>query len=354
MGREVTRLPGAELDSGDQIVLHVDMDCFYAACERVREPELRGEPVIIGMGYDTESQTGAVATASYEAREYGVESAQPISKALEVLPNREQDAPVEGPTAYYRPVDMGYYKDVSSAAQNLLAASVDTLRIVSIDEAYLDITPEATWGDVEVYVENLKAEITDRTGLTASVGVAPNMSTAKIASEYNKPDGSTIVPPGEVREFLAPLSIEQIHGIGPVTAGKLREMGYETAGDLAGASSHRVVDRFGERGREMQERARGIDRREVTPMGKPKSLSRESSVSPLTAYDEKRAVIQRLARAVAERASSKDARYRTIGIKIVETPFELHTRRSRTLDLSSRQRWSCSGSSNRPRFGNSG
>ena len=328
-----SRLPGTEAeDDGDPIVLHVDMDCFYAACERRREPELAGEPVVVGMGYEDGENHGAVATASYEAREYGVESAQAISTALERLPRmaeaEDPDSDVDPDEAgYYRPVDMDYYEAVSSEVKEILRDSADVVREVSIDEAYLDVTDRTAWEVAEGFARHVKHRIDEEVGVTASVGVAPNMSAAKIASDFDKPDGLVVVEPGEVREFLASLDVAEIHGVGPVTARELREMGIQTAGDLAEADRSALEDRFGERGAEMHRRARGEDDREVTPTGKPKSLSRESAFTEATDDAErKREQIRTLAEAVADRATRKEAMYRTIGIKAVTPPYDVNTR----------------------------
>ncbi|MFC6825822.1 DNA polymerase IV [Halopelagius fulvigenes] len=330
-------LPG--VDDGDEsgaprIVLHVDMDCFYASCERLREPELRGEPVVVGMGYESGETFGAVATASYEAREYGVESAQPISQALDRLP-RVETAEDPSEAGYYRPVDIEYYKSVAAEVKEILHDCADVVREVSIDEAYLDVTDRTSWettpdGDrtlAEGFARHVKQRIDREVGVTASVGVAPNMSAAKVASDYNKPNGLVVVRPGEVRSFLAPLSVEEVHGVGPVTARELGEMGIETAGELAAADPNEVASKFGSRGRELRSRARGDDDREVTPAGRPKSLSRESAFAEATTdAEKKREVVSALAADVAERARSRGAMYRTIGIKVVLPPYDVNTR----------------------------
>ena len=378
------RLPGAPERSTERIVLHVDVDCFYAACERLREPELEGKPVVVGMGFEPGSSGGAVATASYEAREHGVESALGISKAMELLPpiengesacgegedadtvrevgeadesvldeNEDEEAVLdesedeeavldesedeetvldeseddEPPHGHYRPVDMPYYRSIAERVRAQLAASADTLREVSIDEAYLDVTERTTWDTVESFAREIKARIEREVGLTVSIGVAPNMSAAKIASDHEKPNGLVVVRPGEVSSFLAPLPIEELHGIGPVTARTLRERDVETVGDLAAAERNQLVALFGERGRELHQRARGEDDREVEPMGRPKSLSRESAFG--TPTDEPETVrdrLETLAAAVAARASDRGATYRTIGIKVVTPPYEVNTR----------------------------
>jgi DNA polymerase IV (DinB-like DNA polymerase) len=308
------------------------MDCFYAACERLREPTLCGEPVVVGMGYEPGETHGAVATASYEARAYGVDSAQPISQALATLPRRV-DAATDpaldvGDAGFYRPVDLEYYDEVAGEVKAILHDEAATVREVSIDEAYLDVTDSVGWGDDPgSFGERLRERISEEVGVTASVGIAPTMSAAKVASDHDKPDGLVVIDPDDVRGFLAPLDVEDVHGIGPVTARKLREMGIETAGDLARADPTTVSESFGERGLEVQRFARGEDDRPVEPRGKPKSLSRESAFTePTEDSAEKRERVRVLAADVAERASQRNALYRTIGIKVVRPPFDVSTR----------------------------
>lgn len=325
------KLPGLSTGESPPVILHVDIDCFYAACERLREPELVGQPVVIGMGYDAEDPHGAVATASYEARDYGVESAMPISKALERLPRRvdaetDPDLDVEH-AGFYRPVDMNYYKQVSEDVRAILRDSADTIEPVSIDEAYLDLSAHVDWGDVEAFSARLKDRIKSEVGVVPSLGVAPTKSAAKVASDRDKPDGLVIVQPGTVQDFFASLDIETIHGIGPVTADALREMGIDTGQDLVDADPTVLVDRFGSRGREFYQRALGDDPRSVSPPDDPKSLSRESSTGdPITDIDAKRRLIGELADDVAKRATDKDALYQTVGIKVVTPPYDVHTR----------------------------
>jgi DNA polymerase IV (DinB-like DNA polymerase) len=319
----MARLPGVGVP--EQVVCHVDVDCFYAACERLREPELEGEPLVVGMGYEDGENHGAVATASYEAREYGVESAMAISEVLDRLPRRVE-ADDEADTGVYRPVDMEYYESVSADVKAVLGAAAETVRNVSIDEAYLDLG-DLAWEDAETFGRELKADIEAASGVVASVGVAPNMATAKLASDADKPDGLVVVEPEEVRSFLAPMDVADLHGVGPVTAAELREMGLETAGDVAAADVATLVDAFGERGRDLHAQARGEDDREVEPKGRPKSLSSESAfVEPTADAGEKREKVRALAAEVAERATAKDALYKTIGIKVVRPPYDVNTR----------------------------
>ncbi|TKX47578.1 DNA polymerase IV [Halorubrum sp. SD690R] len=364
-------LPGAGGgdDDADRVVCHVDMDCFYASCERLRRPDLAGEPVVVGMGYEPGESIGAVATASYEAREFGVESAMPISEALELLPRRadadpdDPDAPDPADTGRYLPVDLDFYEDVASEVKEVLRDCADTRREVSIDEAYLDATDRTSWavagggggspsdggdgddGDdstdpppsgaagpaeartlAEGYARHVKDRIEREAGVPASVGVAPNMSAAKVASDADKPDGLVVVPPGSVAEFLAPLPTADVHGVGPVTEETLAELGIETAGDLAAADRDRLAAELGERGPELSRRAAGDDDREVTPTGLPKSLSRESALPTTADEPTKRETVSALAADVARRARERGCLYRTIGIKAVEPPFDVNTR----------------------------
>ncbi|MFC7323184.1 Y-family DNA polymerase [Halorubrum rutilum] len=357
-------LPGTatdEADGSDRVVFHVDMDCFYASCERLRRPELAGEPVVVGMGYEEGETIGAVATASYEARAFGVESAMPISEALDLLPRRadadpdDPDAPDPEAAGRYLPVDLDFYKAVAGDVKAVLRDCADTLREVSVDEAYLDVTDRTAWdvaggsaaagesdgggpppsaaaGPAEArtlaegYARHVKERIEREAGVPASVGVAPNMSTAKVASDADKPDGLVVVPPGAVESFLAPLPTAEIHGVGPVTERTLAEMGIETAADLAAADPDRLADELGERGPELHRRARGDDDREVTPTGLPKSLSRESSLSPTADEGTKRETVAALAADVARRTRERGCLYRTIGIKAVQPPYDVNTR----------------------------
>jgi DNA polymerase IV (DinB-like DNA polymerase) len=332
------RLPGApEAEGTDRVICHVDMDCFYAACERLREPDLADEPLVVGMGYEAGESHGAVATASYEAREVGVESAMPISEALDLLPRRADadggggegdpgDAGTVEGTGHYRPVDMEFYESVAEDVKAILHDAAGTVREVSIDEAYLDAT-SVGWDEAERFARGLKRRIESAVGVVASVGVAPNMSAAKIASDHDKPDGLVVVRPGEVRAFLAPLPVEALHGVGPVTARELRSMGVETAGDLAGTDPTVLAERFGERGRSLHERANGRDDRPVEPQGDPKSLSGESAfVEATDDRERKREKVRELASEVAERARSRGALYKTIGVKVVTPPFDVNTR----------------------------
>jgi DNA polymerase IV (DinB-like DNA polymerase) len=306
-----------------RVVLHVDMDCFYAACEQKRNPELDGEPVVVGMGYTEGSKEGVVATASYEAREHGVHSTQRIEDALQDLPRESEGGKPEG---VYLPADRDYYEEISERVMEILGKKADVLREVSVDEAYLDVTEKTDWDRVEQYAKELKGEIDTEVGVTASVGVAPNMSAAKIASDYDKPDGICVVNPEGLKDFLGPLDVEKIHRVGPKTAEILSQRGVETANDLSELSEEYMKEEFGQRGLDVLNFAKGKDTREVTPKDPPKSLLRDSALEVTEDWETKSSLVRELARDVAESASEEGAMYKTIGIKVVLPPFENRSR----------------------------
>jgi DNA polymerase IV (DinB-like DNA polymerase) len=223
---------------------------------------------------------------------------------------------------------MDHYQAVGGDVHALLEEYANPLEPVSIDEAYLDVTDATTWADVDAFARRLKTEIKTTVGIPVSIGVAPTKSAAKVASDHEKPDGLVVVRPGDVEEFFAPLDIESVHGIGPVTAGKLRERGIDTAGELATADPETLVNAVGSKGRAIQQRARGHDPRPVTPPDDPKSISKETSLDPEGVTDStvKTEIVRELAGQVTTRASSKNALYRTVGIKVVQPPFDVNTR----------------------------
>ncbi len=329
MDESVSTLPGIQTsDDDERIICHVDMDCFYAACERLRDPSLEGVPVIVGMGYEPGDDGGVVATASYEAREYGIESAQPISEALDNLPRASvMPDDFSGSVGFYRPVDLEFYRSISDRVIDVLSSKASAIRVASLDEAYLDVTDATEWEHATAFASELKTEVLDEVGVTASVGIAPTRGVAKIASDHDKPDGLTVIEPSRVRSFLEELPLEDLHGVGPVTASTLREMGCDTIGDVAELPPPALAERFGDRGRELAARARGEGSDIVEPQGDPKSLSRESSLGEeRDDFVAVRSRVADLAEAVAARAEDKGAQYRTVGIKVVKPPFDIHTR----------------------------
>jgi DNA polymerase IV len=245
-------------------ILHVDMDAFYASVEQRDRPELRGRAVIVGA--DPRGR-GVVSAASYEARRFGVHSAMPIGRAARLCPD-----------GAFVPVDMDKYAAVSREVMAILAAFTPLLEPVSIDEAFLDVTgTEGLSGDGPTVAATIKGRIAATLRLTASVGVAANKFVAKVASDLRKPDGLVVVRPGTEADFLAPLPVSRLWGVGRVTAEGLEAMGVTTIGQLAAVPVAYLEARFGSSGRGLHDLSRGFDDRAVEPFAPPKSMGAEET-----------------------------------------------------------------------------
>jgi DNA polymerase-4 len=240
------------------------MDAFYASVEQRDRPELQGRPVIVGA--DPKGR-GVVSAASYEARPFGVHSAMPIGRAARLCPH-----------AAFLPVDMDKYAAVSREVMAILADFTPRLEPLSIDEAFLDVTgTEGLHGDGAAVARAVKSRIATTLRLTASVGVAANKFVAKVASDLRKPDGLVVVAAGEEADFLAPLPVSRLWGVGKVTAASLEAMGISTIGQLAAIPATYLETRFGDGGRGLRDLALGRDDREVEPFAPPKSMGAEET-----------------------------------------------------------------------------
>lgn len=245
-------------------IIHIDMDAFFAAVEQRDHPELRGKPVIVGG--DPKSR-GVVSTASYEARKFGVHSAMPSARAKKLCPQG----------IFVRP-HFERYREASRAVMAILKQHTDLMEVVSIDESYLDVTHHKLGIQDPVMAASLiKQTIHAVTHLTASAGVAPNFFLAKIASDFKKPDGLTVVAPEEVENFLENLPVRKIPGVGPVTEKEIHALGFKTCGELALAKKSFLVSHFGKTGNFLYERAHGRDSREVEPDAPSKQYSSEET-----------------------------------------------------------------------------
>jgi len=253
------------MDTDVRRILHVDMDAFYASVEQRERPQWKGHPLIVaGDG----SRRGVVAAASYEARAYGIHSAMPTAQALRLCPEVIRVPPRHS-----------LYSAVSRQIFAIFESFTPLVEPLSLDESYLDVSEHCrTSGQTAVQVaREIKRRVASETGLTATAGVAPNKFVAKVASGYRKPDGLTVVVPKRVREFLHPLPIGKMWGVGPVTRGRLEAMGIQTIGDLAGCPLDLLQERFGRAGVEFARLAQGLDDRPVVPDREPRSLSAEET-----------------------------------------------------------------------------
>lgn len=295
-------------------IIHLDMDAFYASVEQRDNPALRGQPVVVG---GTAEGRGVVAAASYEARAFGIRSAMPMRTALRLCPHVKRV-----------PTDFERYREASRALHELFHEHTDLVEPIALDEAYLDVT----WNKQEIpfghrVARMLKSEIRRRLGLTASAGVAPSKFVAKIASDADKPDGLVTVMPHQVREFLDPLPVESIPGVGAVTRRRLEELGIDTISQLAARSQEELRGLFGRRGVELHQRAHGIDDSPVTSERDPKQVSSENTfATDIFDREEMRHALHDLTRDVASRLQRRRLRGRIVTLKARYPDFETVTR----------------------------
>jgi DNA polymerase-4 len=232
------------------MILHVDMDAFYASVEELDDPSLVGKPVVVG---GTPEGRGVVAAANYAARQYGVHSAMPAAQAKRLCPQ-----------AVFIRSRMDRYAEVSRALREIFSRYTPLVEPLSLDEAFLDVTSSARlFGDAEIIARRIKEEIRGELGLVASVGVAPNKFLAKLASDLDKPDGLVIVPADAIEEFLAPLPVSRLWGVGRVSNQQLAEIGVQTIGDLRAVPDELLDNRLGRSATQLRRLARGIDERAV-------------------------------------------------------------------------------------------
>ncbi len=289
------------------------MDAFYPAVEVLDNPALKGRPVIVGGT----SKRGVVSSASYEARKFGVHSAQPIAKAVRLCPD-----------GIFLPVRMKRYKEISEQVFEIFRRFTPLVEPLSIDEAFLDVTGSThLFGDPVEIAKKIKQTIVRETGLTVSAGVAPSKFVAKIASDMEKPDGLTVVPPDRVREFLDPLPIKKMWGVGKATQESLRRLNVKTFRDLSRVPVKLLERRFGKHGMKMHLLSMGIDERAVVPDQDVKSIGHEETfshdISDIGAVKKK---LLSLADRVARRVRRKKITGRTLTLKVKYDDFVQVTR----------------------------
>jgi DNA polymerase IV (DinB-like DNA polymerase) len=304
-----------------RIILHVDLDAFYASVEQRGNPAYRSKPLIIGADPKGGQGRGVVVTCSYEARKWGVHSGQPISRAYKLLPN----------ATYIRP-NFELYEQVSYDVMEHFRKFADKFEQVSIDEAFLEISQSCLkfGGPIEL-ARQMKTELKESEQLTCSIGIAPNKSTAKIASDYKKPDGLTYVDADQVKEFLAPLPVSKISGVGKKTEQRLNQLGIKTIGELASYSPKALHNQFGKSGVWAWAIANAEEKVEIQETYVMKSIGAEYTFD--TDTDDWSAVDNQLAAlidTVHKRLSDEKMTYKTITLKIRFQGFETYTR-ARTL-----------------------
>ena len=297
-------------------VLHADFDAFYTSVEQLDNPALRGRPVVVGGAPEGR---GVVASASYEARRFGVRSAMPMRTAVQRCPRL-----VRVPPRFDR------YREVSLRVMDIFHEVTDLVEAMSLDEAYLDVTESVAAGRSPASIAaELRERVRAELSLTISVGVATSKSVAKIASDLDKPDGLTVVPPGGERAFLAPLAVDKLSGIGPKTAARLAGEGIRTIGDLASRTDEWLTRRFGRSGPGMRRLATGRDDAPVRPHRERKSVSAETTLARDTDDpDFLLSLVDRLSERVGAHLERGEVGCRTVKVKLRLADFTTFTRQT--------------------------
>jgi DNA polymerase IV (DinB-like DNA polymerase) len=320
----------AAQDASRRVILHVDMDAFYAAVETREHPELQGKPVVVGSDPRQGRTRGVVLTASYEARRYGVRSAMPCVQALRLCPE-----------AVFVLPHFDLYGKTSGEIMATLRRFADRLEPSGIEEGYLEVTDRCR-GDytrATALAREVKDAIRIEHQLTCSIGVAPSKAVAKIASGFQKPDGLTVVRAGDAVEFLAPIPLSKVVGVGPKTSDRLKDMGLETLADVQRSPREDLVETLGGFGEYLHDVAFARDSDAVVePTGPPESISTETTFEQdLGTYAEIWPEVETLARSLHGQLLEERYAYRTVTLKAKYSNFEIHTRsrslRVQTADL---------------------
>lgn len=298
----------------DLKIFHIDMDAFYASVEEVDNPSIRNYPVIVGG----KSDSGIVTTANYKARKYGIHSAMPIFLAKQKCPH-----------GIYLPTRKDRYSEASKEVFEVLYSFTDLVEPVSIDEAYMDIS--SIIEDPLVLAGKIKDKVYEETRLTMSIGISYNKFLAKLASDWQKPNGITIIDKTMLPEILLPLKVEKIHGIGPKSANRLNSIGIYTVKDLYSLDEEFLEDMFGKAGREIYKRIRGVDNREININRERKSLGTERTLKESTLdLGLLKVYLKEFAKEISDGLNRKGLFGRTITVKVKDKDFKVTTR-SKTL-----------------------
>lgn len=309
----------------ERIILHIDMDYFFAQVEERENPQFRGKPLVVGADPKGGEGRGVVSTANYEARKYGIHSALPISIAYKLCPK-----------AIFLPVNIELYREVSERIMEIVKKYSKIWEIVSLDEAYLDISFLNSYQKAEKLAKKLKKEIFKKERLTSTVGIGRNKLIAKLASEKAKPDGLLIVKPNQTKKFLEPLDVEDLPGIGPKTAEKLRAIGINKVKELKKLSKSKLKEMFGKLGENFWQMARGIDEEEVSPEEIVKSIGKQITFerdtrNPRLIFGKFNQIIDEVYRELF----SENFAFKTITVVCRFSGFETHTK-SKTLEKPSK------------------
>jgi DNA polymerase IV len=293
-------------------IIHIDMDAFYASVEQLDDPLLRGKPVVVAW----RGNRSVVCAASYEARRFGIRSAMPATRAERLCPD-----------AIFIPPNFTRYRAVSRLTREIFSRHTDLIEPLSLDEAYLDVTDNKTGLPTATRVaRTIREQIRQELNLTASAGVAPNKFLAKIASDWNKPDGLFVIQPEDVNTFLPPLPVERLPGVGKVTGERLDKLGIKTVGKLRDLDRSTLEEQFGRQGVRLYELARGVDDNEVVPNRPTQSISAEDTFERDIPLAETEPTIRRLAEKVWSALRTEPRIARTVVLKLKTSDFNILTR----------------------------
>ncbi|MFN4336163.1 MAG: DNA polymerase IV [Candidatus Nitrosocaldus sp.] len=304
-----------------RIIMHVDLDYFYAQCEELRRKDLKDKPVVVCVYSARGGDSGAVSTCNYKARAYGVKAGMPIVQAKRLLKDVQD--------AVFLPVDEQYYANVSDAVMAILRASSDAFEQVSIDEAYMDVSIRCkNFDDAVELASRLKDEIKATVGLTCSIGVGMNKLIAKMASDYKKPDGLTVVRAEDTQEFINPMSVGKLLWVGKKTEAMLNSMGIYTIADLAKVSIDRLIREFGRKmGVYLYNASRGIDEEPVKESAMAKQISRMTTLkSNTSAVEDMLDDLNTLSMEVHKSLVGQGLLFRSVGIMLVYEDLSMRSK----------------------------
>jgi DNA polymerase IV (DinB-like DNA polymerase) len=304
------------------IILHVDLDAFYASVEEREHPEYKGKPLVVGADPKGGAGRGVVSTCNYEARKYGVRSGMPISIAYRKCPK-----------AVFVPVNMELYVAVSLNVMKIFRKYAETMEQVSVDEAYLDVSFAKTYEKAAEIGQKIKDDVKAKEKLTCTVGIGPNKLVAKVASDFKKPDGLTVVKPSEVLDFLAPQSVRVLRGVGPKTEEALNKLGIATVADVRKFSKSQLTEVAGSFGESLYEQSRGIAPTELITEWTPKSMGRNYTFEHDTKdKDEIFRVLDGMCEDTWKQLKAQKMAFKTVTIRVRYEDFETHTKQKSLTD----------------------
>ncbi|MFQ5941369.1 MAG: DNA polymerase IV [Nitrososphaerales archaeon] len=301
------------LGTKDRIIFHIDFDYFFAQCEELRRPEIKGKPIVVCVYSGRTEESGAVSTANYEARKYNVKSGIPIKLAKKRLKGI--------PEVVFLSVDHDYYREMSDKAMNIIQGYADKFELVGVDETFIDVSERLNhdFTLAEELAFEIKQQLKNELKLSCSIGIAPNKLLAKISSDFKKPDGLTIVNPGEIEKFLVDMNVSKIIGVGKKTEERLNRMGVKTVGDLAKLDIYKLTKEFGKKnGIYLFNASRGIDKEPVTEGESVTQISRIVTLKKSTnLVNEMLYDLEYLCKSVHRSATDQNFSFKSVGIMLI-------------------------------------